>query len=531
MRHDIAISAPRGVLESTSPLILQRSDDDFVDAVMEELKTDAGRASLQGTLAQARDGMGVLKLYQPIQRQFHVAMIEAWCDVPGTPRVDPATIDSAGMVVRRINGAGYEGWMRSKGRLRGWIGMDRLGDPRSDPASDVRLAAIATGVADIDRSLLGFALESDDSLLNEHVIPLFAAPPDVCAAAKKTVYYGIVPTTSSELAEGPVAFDAGDFTAASDAFAQHLVQPLNGLGMNFPLAGETLYPQWLEASQLPLEKPRDLPDAQWTMISSDSSGAFPRFILLMRQLAVEFGVFDDQTVGAPVLAELQAIVLPLVPREGDVDPRTTTADVFLKNAASVILQRDPGAPATEMPQSWPTLDASAATRLKNALYQAMAARFAKLKGKPGRFDEADARYAVRAFIRLKADAVCPAKTLWSDYSEPFVIAPWYDSAGGPIAQIPLPDATDRNLLKSLKPNVAFVLPPKLQGLLGGGPTDMLKGKFPNTDGLTLGWICAFSIPIITICAFIVLNIFLSLFDLIFQWMMFLKICIPFPKKK
>ena len=33
---------------------------------------------------------------------------------------------------------------------------------------------------------------------------------------------------------------------------------------------------------------------------------------------------------------------------------------------------------------------------------------------------------------------------------------------------------------------------------------------------------------ITICAFIVLNIFLGLFDLIFRWMMFIKICIPIP---
>ena len=47
---------------------------------------------------------------------------------------------------------------------------------------------------------------------------------------------------------------------------------------------------------------------------------------------------------------------------------------------------------------------------------------------------------------------------------------------------------------------------------------------------TLGWICSFSIPIITLCAFIVLSIFLSLFDLIFKWMAFIKICIPFPKK-
>ena len=79
MSHDLVISAPRGLKDSLAPAILQRSDEDFVDAVMDELKTDAGRASLQGSLAQARDAAKVLKLYQPIQRQFHVAMIEAWC--------------------------------------------------------------------------------------------------------------------------------------------------------------------------------------------------------------------------------------------------------------------------------------------------------------------------------------------------------------------------------------------------------------------------------------------------------------------
>ena len=40
-----------------------------------------------------------------------------------------------------------------------------------------------------------------------------------------------------------------------------------------------------------------------------------------------------------------------------------------------------------------------------------------------------------------------------------------------------------------------------------------------------------SIPIITICAFIVLNIFLSLFDLFFSWMLFIKICLPIPVPK
>jgi hypothetical protein len=47
-------------------------------------------------------------------------------------------------------------------------------------------------------------------------------------------------------------------------------------------------------------------------------------------------------------------------------------------------------------------------------------------------------------------------------------------------------------------------------------------------GIGLGWICSFSIPIITFCAFIVLNIFLSLFDVIFRWLLFIKICLPVP---
>jgi hypothetical protein len=152
-----------------------------------------------------------------------------------------------------------------------------------------------------------------------------------------------------------------------------------------------------------------------------------------------------------------------------------------------------------------------------------------MKGRPGRFDEPDAQYVLRAFVRLKPDGVCPARTEWSAYSEPFVIAPWWEGAGAAPVQVPLPDVTDRSLLTALKPNVAFVVPPSLQNLLSGNPKDMLEGK-GSTGNLTLGWICGFNIPIITICAFIVLNIFLSLFDLIFRWMFFMKICVPFPKR-
>ena len=57
----------------------------------------------------------------------------------------------------------------------------------------------------------------------------------------------------------------------------------------------------------------------------------------------------------------------------------------------------------------------------------------------------------------------------------------------------------------------------------------MKGEGSLSDNPSLGWICSFSIPIITLCAFIVLNIFLTLLHLVFGWLFFIKICLPFPK--
>ena len=33
MKHDIVVSAPRGIKDCLAPAILQRSDEDFIDAV------------------------------------------------------------------------------------------------------------------------------------------------------------------------------------------------------------------------------------------------------------------------------------------------------------------------------------------------------------------------------------------------------------------------------------------------------------------------------------------------------------------
>lgn len=93
--HDVALGAPRGVAPGGAPLLLQRADGDFISAVLDEITSPQGRVKLLATRAAARNPRQVLKLFQPIQRQHHLAVLEAWCDTPGTPRLDPSRVESA----------------------------------------------------------------------------------------------------------------------------------------------------------------------------------------------------------------------------------------------------------------------------------------------------------------------------------------------------------------------------------------------------------------------------------------------------
>lgn len=511
--HPVIVGAPRGLARSRQPWLLQRNDDDFIPATLEDLRSTPGLARLRGLRAQANNGRGTLKLFQPIQRQFHLAVVEAWCDTPGEPRLDPAKVQAAGMVLRRLGAQGRpEGWMKSNGRVRGWVPLSRVGGADADPAAARRAELALTGVPDIDRQLAGFARENPDNALQEQVIPLYVAPPDVCTEAGQTLYYGMVPTVSGEISEADARFGAAegvDFGPGSKAFLDHLVQALRGEAMDLPRAGETVSGNWLK--------------------DSDQHGAdtrLVRFVLMLRQLASEFDAFG--TPDNAILQALRPLQLPLKRRAGETQQRSVRADDFLGKANTLVLEQGSVSGSVEMPESWPAMSGSQAQRLAAALHAAMQARFAAMKGKAGRFEEPDARYQLRAFVRLKPEGPCPARIVWSEPSDPFVIAAWYEGAGAPPVQIALPDPSDRNLLKALKPNVAFIVPPSLQNLVSGSPQDTLGGN-PPKNNLGLTWICGFNIPIITICAFLVLNIFLTLFNLAFGWLFFMKICLPFPK--
>jgi hypothetical protein len=465
------------------PLLLQRTEQDVVPAVLDDLSTQAGRTRLAATEARERGGDGQLRLYQPVHRTFHLALVEAFCEELGEPRVDPRRVESAGLVVRRVRpDGGVEGWMRTENRVLGWKEITQL---KRDPDPARRLPALRAGNAEVTRRL-SEALAVEE--VAETVSPLFVAPPDVCRAAGKTVLFGFVPVSSAETSEEP---------RAPIVYKEAEVREL--------------LPPWV----------RDAGTHAW---AQDHEYTTPATNGQLRFLET-IGFFD----AVDVMQALDQVTVrygtPRVEHGRQVWDRTGPLGAELRAAADS-LHASPQR-ATE-PREW-TLPAQTGAAVMAAARRLLEARMAAARPGVGRFDPRGDRFQVRAFVRLRRCDGCPPELEWSEPSEPFAIVPWYDAGVLPPVRVVLPDATPAALAK-LKPSVSFVTPRSVADKMAGmGLKDLTEGKAPSGDGMELDWLCGFNIPIITLCAFIVLSLFLSLLNFVFRWLPFVKICIPIPR--
>jgi hypothetical protein len=142
----------------------------------------------------------------------------------------------------------------------------------------------------------------------------------------------------------------------------------------------------------------------------------------------------------------------------------------------------------------------------------------------------------------------------SEPTEPFQMAGFFDpdAPARPI-RIGLPIDTTPGGLRKFDKNTAFVISDTLCGQLGRlrGLTlgDLVLSVLPwpfhkdlpsldsagapckTGDGLSLGMICSLSIPIVTLCALILLIIMVSLFDFLFKWLPYFVVCFPLPGLK
>ena len=527
--HDVVLQPLGG--GGGAALIVSADEQSYIEAVLADLKRPDWRAALAARRGLRRGGDAILELNQPIHRRFHLALFEASCRMPGSPRLDPKKIDGMGLVLRReigerigraktrlpaLHGAinridqdGWEGWMTDGPVKRGWLKV-AAEDLDPDPSAQNRTRGAGQSKA---ITTLIQARRGGPSRLVEQVMPLFVAPPDVCDALGKTVLYGLVPVASPDTTDAPPP--APNYAALEDAaqMRQHLSSYLKARPrLDLPHADALLDP-----ASRPLQTP----------VEGDSTeGRFYAFAVFLQQLMVELGAFEPTQAAGELMRLLDAIRLPTAK---DVFGRVThdvSAAEFVRAAAPILVGGEPNFGGVRMPLEWPAVGAELGGRLTETALVCLATRFAALAPKTPKFAGDENRYAVRGFLRVRVDPDCPPRLFWSHYSEPFRILPWWDS-DGPAARISLPAI---GKLRNLKPNVSFELPPELANLLAGSPDDLKDGK-GSTSGIDIYWLCSFSLPIITICAFIVLSIFLSLFNLVFGWLAWIKICIPIPRPK
>lgn len=484
------------------PLILQRTDDDFLAAVLHELRTAEGRVRVRTSEANDRDPSQVLRLFQPVHRTFHPVLMEAVCDRFGEPRLDPARIESAGVVIRRMadtgrqapggsdarDAAGHpvpepvvEGWMRMGRRIRGWVRIPSA-ESRLDPDPARRRPPRRSGDPAVTRLLPQPARVLD--AFAETVSPLFLAPPEVCEAAGRTLLYGLIPLASAEQTETP--------SEGAPVFSRDE-------------AREAL-PPFLRAGTHSL-RPGD----------EDRVAEITGGLAFLTGL----GVFEGTGPGTAFLAQLDTL-------EADVGGAEETLPLGEALGGVAAVFANPEGPRNARTLHW-TLSGGEEDALADALGGLMAEPLKRLVPGTRRYDLPSARYRLYPFMRARVCDACPPELVWGPPSEPFTIVPWYESGAAPPVQVPLPDITKREALKKLKPDVAFIAPREvLRRVRATKLQDTLEGKEPSLPEIALNWVCGFNIPIITICALIVLYIFLNLLNLIFRWLPYILVCFPLP---
>ncbi len=164
---------------------------------------------------------------------------------------------------------------------------------------------------------------------------------------------------------------------------------------------------------------------------------------------------------------------------------------------------------------------------------------------------ADAGWFVVRFVYIRRDCGPLHPPVLSAPTQRFQLASFFDpdAPARPI-RVTLPLDTSPAGLRKFNKNTAFVLSDMLCGQVqrakGLGFIDLVLSVLPwplhkdldvgaggacNNGGINIGMICSLSIPIITICALILLIIIISLLDIVFRWLPYFILCFPVPGLK
>jgi hypothetical protein len=474
------------------PALLRFATDDFMTDLAARLgKTPPQLAELEAKPKSFRvrpPGMPddwepegtkpTLKLYQAVHGHFNLVAASLVCQVPGLPdrEVHPERGDEVGFVLRRIDGPKELAWAAgASGRT--W-------------ATVPEKQALAAG---------------------EEVLPMFGTGFEEDNRSRR-LFVGLIPTASNESYRnsGPAAMPA-QTTPETDprtlALMSTVVEPINMLKA-LPAKTRT-EGNAAQAPLLVMELAAFLADnlPGWKPILE---GATPTPQQPTWSLYTWFADhLADTAHNVKWIKALRDAWKDRVALCGEGGTPTFTIDLSNANVDFVAPMRVAWQTQAPTPPDTPTVPAASGRPIS------------KLTPGDG------TRYVVRCVYRrpqcgpLHDDVV-------GDPSAAFAIASLFDpDAPQRPVQIALPLDTSPAAFRKARKNVTIMLADQLKQQMQRVKKikDLENGTLEDAP-LDVGLVCSLSIPIITICALILLMIIVSLLNLVFWWLPFFKICLP-----
>lgn len=444
------------------PAILRFAGDDFMQELASRLSAE--RPSLEEATPEAGK---TLKLYQPAHGRFYLVASHLVCRTPGLPDhvVDLGHEERVGYVLRRV-AAGGGGELALTGDARA---------PRWVPVTAGAERRLGQG---------------------EQVTPLFPMTYTTSGRSRR-LHAALLPTAAQDqLESAPVGeAPAAEAVPPDDEWSElvALVQGIDRLRTGTPAAKPA---QSQEASRV---------------ILADVDGFLARYMQPVWQ-ALRGGPNPTAPKASALLALLRTTRVH--------DAAGVLLSVALPIAAEILLGTRPESDLdADLSQAGATLASSLEAKLAEAIQEA--------HGGDPRTDTApppksgSTRYRVRCVYRRPHCGLLRPDLL-SEASDEFVIAPFFDAdAPARPIRISLPIQPTLAGLRKFKKNVRVLMPDALRNKIAGQKIDPLEVPSLDCNG---GF--AFSIPIITLCAMILLFIIITLLHLIFWWLPFVKICLP-----
>ncbi|MFE2879325.1 hypothetical protein ACFXG6_25410 [Streptomyces roseus] len=493
LRPELLRFASDSFMDDLAALLLRRPAE-----LAEHLARPAGfRNRPPGAPADWPPPLDVLKLYQPLHGDFNLVVASLVCGLTGLPDHGPRPGDGERLcfVLRRAQGPdGASGSVRE---------LAWAGDPEAPGA----------------RCWLPVAAGARDSLApDEELFPMFPVnyPAD---GGQRRLYAGLVPVSSRETFRAARTVEPAPDVPAGPSrepdarwteFESAVLGPLAGLRRPDP--GRALGEELLsEATAFLLLDFADLLQRHlphlWDALRTRTRPAQPAAARL----------YDD------LLGELADPVARLTWRDGLVAAAGQWASIAGEPGSG------PRRPLGNARNS--TTDVSALRQgIRDALPPPVPATT------PGDLQltkldpTGESDYLIRCVYSKPRCA--PARTeLLSAPTRRFRIASVFDpDAPARTIRIPMPVDTGVKDLRKYRKGVGFVLSNQLRAQMDR-LTDLKKaldGDLADEEEIDLGVVCQFSLPVITICALMVLIVFVFLLDIVFFWKSFFRLCLPIP---